>query len=147
MADRLHERRGLRPSRGRGGAGDALVDPSIELVACGSSGSGMPTFGSWEATVLELAGDVVDHLSLHAYYDPAAYETVDDYLACSADLERMIGTVGGIVDAVGDAPRRPPDRAQHRRMERLAPGRASRARGGAGGPRLRARAGAGGGHP
>ncbi len=78
-----------------------LVDPSIELVACGSSGSGMPTFGSWESTVLELAGDVVDHLSLHAYYDPAAYETVDDYLACSADLERMIGTVGGIVDAVG----------------------------------------------
>ncbi|HYH32163.1 MAG TPA: alpha-L-arabinofuranosidase, partial [Pseudonocardia sp.] len=30
-----------------------LVDPSIELVACGSSNSGMPTFGSWEATVLE----------------------------------------------------------------------------------------------
>ena len=35
-----------------------LVDPSIELVACGSSGSAMPTFGSWETTVLELAGDV-----------------------------------------------------------------------------------------
>ncbi len=60
----------------------------------------MPTFGSWETTVLELAGDVVDHLSLHSYYDPAAYETVDDYLACSADLDRMIGTVAGIVDAV-----------------------------------------------
>ena len=25
------------------------VDPTIELVACGSSGSKMPTFGSWEA--------------------------------------------------------------------------------------------------
>ena len=77
-----------------------LVDPSIELVACGSSGPGMPTFGSWETTVLELADDVVDHLSLHAYFDPAAYETVDDYLACSAELDRMIGTVAGIVDSV-----------------------------------------------
>ena len=77
-----------------------LVDPSIELVACGSSGSAMPTFRTWETTVLELAGDVVDHISLHAYYDPAAYETVDDYLACSADLDRMIVTVAGIVDAV-----------------------------------------------
>ena len=76
-----------------------LVDPSIELVACGSSGSAMPTFGSWETTVLELAGDVVDHISLHAYYDPAAYETVDDYLACSADLDRMIVRVAAIVDA------------------------------------------------
>ena len=77
-----------------------LVDPSIELVACGSSGAGMPTFGSWEMTVLELAGDVVDHLSLHAYYDPAAYETVDDFLRCSTELDRMIETVAGIVDAV-----------------------------------------------
>jgi alpha-N-arabinofuranosidase len=77
-----------------------LVDPSIELVACGSSGAGMPTFGSWETTVLEVAGDVVDHVSLHAYYDPAAYETADDFLACSTELDRMIETVAGIVDSV-----------------------------------------------
>ena len=76
-----------------------LVDPSIELVACGSSGSAMPTFGAWETTVLELAGDSIDHISLHAYYDPDAYETVDDYLACSADLDRMIERVATIVDA------------------------------------------------
>ena len=31
------------------------VDPTIELVACGSSGLGMPTFPDWEATVLDLA--------------------------------------------------------------------------------------------
>ena len=76
-----------------------LVDPSIELVACGSSGSAMPTFGTWETTVLEIAGDDVDHISLHAYYDPAAYETVDDYLACSGDLDQMITRVAAIVDA------------------------------------------------
>lgn len=28
------------------------IDPSIELVACESSNSGMPTFGEWEETVL-----------------------------------------------------------------------------------------------
>ena len=38
-----------------------LVDPSIELVACGSSNSRMPTFGAWEATVLAETYDVVDY--------------------------------------------------------------------------------------
>ena len=32
-----------------------LIDSEIELVACGSSNSGMPTFGAWESTVLEPA--------------------------------------------------------------------------------------------
>ena len=78
------------------------VDPSIELVACGSSGSRMPTFGAWEETVLDVAWDVLDHISLHSYYDPAAYETVGDYLACSLDLERMIEKVAGTADVIAD---------------------------------------------
>ena len=82
------------------GAAMRRVDPSIQLVACGSSGSGMPTFGAWEETVLDLAWDVVDHISLHSYYDPAAYDSVDDYLACSLDLARMIESVAAIVDGV-----------------------------------------------
>ncbi|MBI3747382.1 MAG: alpha-L-arabinofuranosidase [Chloroflexi bacterium] len=77
-----------------------LVDPSIELVACGSSGSAMPTFGSWEETVLDIAWDVTDFVSLHAYYDPAAYGTIDDFMACSLDLERTIERVAAIADAV-----------------------------------------------
>jgi alpha-N-arabinofuranosidase len=85
------------------------VDPSIELVACGSSGSKMPTFGTWEETVLDICWEVADFVSLHSYYDPAEYGSVDDYLACSLDLERMIETVAGIVDALADrkgSPRR-----------------------------------------
>ena len=83
-------------------AGRAMrhVDPSIELVACGSSGSKMPTFGAWEETVLDVAWDVVDHISLHSYYDRAEYETVGDYLACSLDLERMIERVAATADSV-----------------------------------------------
>ena len=39
------------------------VDPSIELVACGSSGLGMNTFGEWELTVLDHTYDYVDYIS------------------------------------------------------------------------------------
>ena len=37
-----------------------LVDPTIELVAVGSSARSMPTFGTWEHTVLTHAYDEVD---------------------------------------------------------------------------------------
>jgi alpha-L-arabinofuranosidase len=77
-----------------------LVDPSIELVACGSSGVTMPTFGAWEETVLDLAWDVTDHLSLHHYVDPAEFGSVGAYLASSRQLGAMITTVAGIVDDV-----------------------------------------------
>jgi alpha-N-arabinofuranosidase len=42
-----------------------MVDPTIELVACGSSNSSMPTFAAWEATSLEHCYDLVDYVSLH----------------------------------------------------------------------------------
>ena len=77
-----------------------LVDPSIELVVCGSSHSRMPTFGAWEDTVLDLAWDVADHVSLHTYYDPARFESTEAFLASSLDLDRMIGTVAATADAV-----------------------------------------------
>ena len=44
------------------------VDPSIELVACGSSGFEMRTFGDWELTVLDECYDNIDYISLHRYY-------------------------------------------------------------------------------
>ena len=52
VADRPQDRRRVRPPRRRGGPRDAAIDPSIELVACGSSNRRMPTFATWEATVL-----------------------------------------------------------------------------------------------
>jgi alpha-N-arabinofuranosidase len=77
-----------------------LVDPSIELVVCGSSHSRMPTFGAWEDTVLDLAWDVADHISLHTYYDPARFADDEAFLAASLDLDRMIETVAATADAV-----------------------------------------------
>jgi alpha-L-arabinofuranosidase len=77
-----------------------LVDPSIELVVCGSSHSRMPTFGAWEDTVLDLAWEVADHISLHTYYDPARFASTEAFLAASLDLDRMIDTVAATADAV-----------------------------------------------
>ena len=77
-----------------------LVDESVELVVCGSSHSRMPTFGAWEDTVLDLAWDVADHISVHTYYDPARFESTEAFLAASLDLDRMIGTVAATADAV-----------------------------------------------
>ncbi|MEV5407268.1 alpha-N-arabinofuranosidase [Thermopolyspora sp. NPDC052614] len=66
-----------------------MIDPGLELVACGSSGAGMPTFGAWEATVLEEAYDQVDYISLHAYYEPLGGD-LTTFLASGAMMESYI---------------------------------------------------------
>jgi alpha-L-arabinofuranosidase len=75
------------------------VDPNVELVACGSSNSGMPTFGEWEHAVLEEAYDHVDYVSLHAYYEPIGGD-VASFLASAVDMDHMIGSVAATADAV-----------------------------------------------
>jgi alpha-N-arabinofuranosidase len=76
------------------------AEPGLELVACGSSNSGMPTFGEWESTVLELTYDQVDHISCHAYYEPLNGD-VDSFLASAVDMDRFIDSVVATADAVG----------------------------------------------
>ncbi|MGI5126069.1 alpha-N-arabinofuranosidase [Pseudonocardia sp. CA-107938] len=65
------------------------VDPSIELVACGSSNRRMPTFGSWEATILEECYDTVDYLSLHSYSEERKGDR-DSFLASGVELDNFI---------------------------------------------------------
>jgi len=77
-----------------------LVDPSIELVAVGSSNSTMPTFASWEATVLEHTYGVVDYISLHAYYEQHG-DDVASFLATATDMDRFIDAVIATADHVG----------------------------------------------
>ena len=76
------------------------VDPSIELVACGSSSSEMETFGKWEYTMLTECYDTVDYVSLHRYYGNPTNDT-PSFLASSMDLDMFIKTVISICDAVG----------------------------------------------
>jgi alpha-L-arabinofuranosidase len=74
-------------------------DPSLELVACGSSHRSMPTFGTWEATVLELAYDVVDYISAHAYYELQG-DDLASFLASSLNMEAFIHDVVATADHV-----------------------------------------------
>ena len=76
-----------------------LVDPSVELVACGSSNSGMPTFASWEATVLEHTYEYVGYISLHTYYDPGETDR-GSFLASAVDLDGFIDAVAATADHV-----------------------------------------------
>lgn len=76
-----------------------MVDPSIEVVACGSSGSGMPTFGDWELTMLNECYDNVDYVSLHRYYGNPTSDTAS-FLASTMDMDDFIKTVVSICDAV-----------------------------------------------
>ena len=75
------------------------TDPSIELVACGSSGYNMPTFGDWELTVLNHTYDYVDYVSLHQYYGNRANNTAD-FLARSEHMNSFIKSVAALCDAV-----------------------------------------------
>lgn len=76
-----------------------VVDPGIELVVCGSSSREMPTFGAWESTVLERTYDLVDYVSLHAYYQQHGDDRTS-FLASGAALEGFIEDVIATVDAV-----------------------------------------------
>lgn len=76
-----------------------LVDPSIELVACGSSSMDMPTFGSWERTVLSHCIDVVDHISMHAYYEQFGDDRAS-FLGSATAMDRFIDRVVALADSV-----------------------------------------------
>lgn len=75
------------------------VDPSIELVACGSSSEGMPTFGDWELTMLNECYEQVDYVSLHRYFGNPSGDT-PGFLAGTMNIEEFIRTVIAICDAV-----------------------------------------------
>jgi alpha-N-arabinofuranosidase len=75
------------------------LDPRVQLVACGSSSSTMPTFGAWERTVLEHTYEDIDFISCHAYY----FEKDGDlasFLASAVDMDNFIEAVIATADHV-----------------------------------------------
>jgi len=76
------------------------AQPDLELVVCGSSGSGMPHFGDWERTVLEHSYDFVDYISCHAYYQEYDGD-LGSFLASANDMDYFIDTVVATADHVG----------------------------------------------
>jgi len=75
------------------------VDPTVELAACGSSGRNMPTFGSWEETVLDHTFDHVEYISLHTYINNYAGDTAA-FLASPDLMDRFIDEVAATADSV-----------------------------------------------
>ncbi len=80
-----------------------VVDRGLQLIACGSSGTGMPTYLTWDREVLEECYGEVDGISLHAYYGntPATSgNSAARYLAMNLDMDRQIREVAAVCDYV-----------------------------------------------
>lgn len=68
------------------------VDPKCKFVACGSSYRAMPTFATWEDTVLNECYDYVEYISLHTYYGNQTND-LGTFLARSVDMDMFIKSV------------------------------------------------------
>lgn len=85
------------------------VDPSIKLVACGSSSSAMPTYPEWDRIVLDALYEEVDYISMHNYY--WYQDDINDFFASYHDMDRFIKTIKATADYV---------RAKHRSKKQMA---------------------------
>ena len=80
-----------------------VFDRSLQLIACGSSSPGMPTYLVWDREVLEECYDMVDGISLHCYYGntpPTTGNSSARYLAMNLDMERQILEIEAVADYV-----------------------------------------------
>ena len=89
-----------------------MVDPSLQLIACGSSSPGMPTYLEWDRQVLEECYDMVDGLSLHCYYRNDDQETgaagdTAKFLSFNLEMEEQISEIAGVCDYVKARKRSP----------------------------------------
>jgi len=84
------------------------VDPSIELVACGSCAVEMPTYMEWDRVVLEHVGGLADYVSLHRYVGNQADDT-PDFLAVTRGIDRQIEEMDAVC-RFAQARRRSPHR-------------------------------------
>jgi alpha-L-arabinofuranosidase len=86
------------------------VDPSLQLIACGSSGPLMPTYLEWDREVLEQCYDYVDALSLHRYFGNTPDETggsSEKFLALNLTMDRQIAETLAVCDLVRGHKRSP----------------------------------------
>jgi len=86
------------------------VDPSLQLIACGSSGPLMPTYLEWDREVLEQCYEYVDGLSLHRYVGNTPDETGSDsskFLAMNLSMEKQIAETVAVCDLVRGHKRSP----------------------------------------
>ncbi len=66
-----------------------MVDPSIEVVACGSCAIDLPTYLEWDRKVLEHCRGDVEYISLHRYVGNEDNDT-PNFLACTNSVDEQI---------------------------------------------------------
>ena len=72
------------------------MDPSIQLVAAGSSGRALPTYLEWDRVVLERCWDDIDFISAHRY----SRNYQDDtpwFLAEGVEIDRILDDYAGVI--------------------------------------------------
>jgi alpha-N-arabinofuranosidase len=80
-----------------------VIDPDVQLIACGSSNTILPTYLKWDREVLEECYDQVDGISLHNYFgnEPElAGGKSERFLAQNLDMERQILEITAVADYV-----------------------------------------------
>jgi alpha-L-arabinofuranosidase len=80
-----------------------VIDPTLQLIACGSSNTILPTYLTWDREVLEECYDQVDGISLHNYYGNTPQlsgGSTPRYLAMNLDMERQIHEISAVCDYV-----------------------------------------------
>jgi alpha-N-arabinofuranosidase len=79
-----------------------VVDPTVKLIACGSSGPFQPTYIEWDLAVLEQCYDVVDGISLHRYFgnDSETGGDSEKYVAMNLSMDRQIQEIVDVCDTV-----------------------------------------------
>ena len=80
-----------------------VIDPDVQLIACGSSNTILPTYLTWDREVLEECYDKVDGISLHNYFgnEPElAGGKSERFLAQNLDMERQIQEITAVADYV-----------------------------------------------
>src|SRR5690349_5505411 len=79
-----------------------VIDPTVKLIACGSSGPFMPTYLEWDREVLEQCYDLADGISLHRYWGNNQETRGDSstYLAMNLAMDRQIEEISAVCDIV-----------------------------------------------
>ena len=72
------------------------LDPTIETIACGSSGKELPTYLEWDRTVLEACWTSVDYISAHRYSENYRDDSAW-FLAEGIEIDRVIDDYAGLL--------------------------------------------------
>jgi len=87
-----------------------VIDPDVQLIACGSSNPRLPTYLEWDREVLEECYDMVDGISLHNYFGNTPEQSggrSERFLAQNLDMERQIQEITAVADYVQGLRRSP----------------------------------------